>query len=274
MRIEIRGVHKTFVSRGHQVAALGRTELSIGSGEFVTLLGPSGCGKTTLLRIVAGLEQADGGEVTFVGERRPDQPLTTMVWQNYALFPWRTVIDNVAFALEMRGVPRVRRHRAAQPLLHLVGLQGFEHLYPEELSGGMKQRVALARALCADPAVLLMDEPLAALDAQTRLLMQGELLRIWERYRKTVLYVTHSLEEAVFLADRVAIMTRRPGRIKAVMAVDLPRPRTLDAMRTPQAHALTDRCWDLLKEELPMPPATAARAASEQGAAGRVAPSA
>ncbi len=155
----------------------------------------------------------------------------------------------------MRRMSRRERYEIAQTLINVVGLKGFEHHFPDELSGGMKQRVALARALCADPAVLLMDEPLAALDAQTRMLIKVELLRIWERYRKTVLYVTHSLDEAVFLADRVVVMSQRPGRIKEIVPVTLPRPRTLDMMRSAAAHEITDYCWQLLRDELTLAPA-------------------
>lgn len=197
---------------------------SVREGEFFCILGPSGCGKTTLLRIIAGLEDYEG-EVLLKGEKieKPGRD-RVLVFQDYALFPWRTVIGNVLFGIESK----LQRHealRVAKEMLRLVGLEGFENSYPHELSGGMKQRVALARALVCEPELLLMDEPLSALDAQTRMEMQVELVRIWQRTKKTIVYVTHSIEEAVFLADRILILSKRPAKLKALLDVKLERPR-------------------------------------------------
>ncbi len=249
MRIFAKGISKTYAARGREVVALRETSLEVRDGEFLTLLGPSGCGKSTLLQIIGGLEAASAGAVAFEGKRVGEGPVTTMVWQRYALFPWRTVRDNVAFGCEVRGTPRAARRAQAQKFIDIVGLKGFETAYPHELSGGMQQRAALARAICNDPDILLMDEPLAALDAQTRAFMQIELLRIWDQLRKTVVYVTHSIEEAVLLGDRIAVMTARPGRIKEIIPVTLPRPRTLAMLTTREFHELSDRAWTSIKEE-------------------------
>lgn len=249
MKIAALGVTKSYRARGREIFALKEASLEVREGEFLTLLGPSGCGKSTLLQIIAGMEKASSGNVTFAGERKGTGPVSTMVWQRYALFPWRVIKDNVAFGCEMRGMPRAERQARAQHFIESVGLKGFETAYPHELSGGMQQRAALARALCNDPDVLLMDEPLAALDAQTRAVMQIELLRIWSQHRKTVIYVTHSIDEAVLLGDRIAIMTARPGRIKEIIPVTLPRPRSLDMITDPEFHALSDRAWNSIKEE-------------------------
>jgi NitT/TauT family transport system ATP-binding protein len=249
MRILATGISKTYAARGRDVFALRQADLEVRDGEFLTLLGPSGCGKSTLLQIIGGMETASAGTVTFDGVRGGEGPVTTMVWQRYALFPWRTVRDNVAFGCEVRGMSRTDRHARAQRFIDIVGLNGFEAAYPHELSGGMQQRTALARAICNDPNILLMDEPLAALDAQTRAVMQIELLKIWDQFRKTVVYVTHSIEEAVLLGDRIAVMTARPGRVKEIIEVSLPRPRTLDMLTMPGFHALADRAWNSIKEE-------------------------
>jgi len=247
VRIHVSNVEKIYQARGRSVHALDRTSLDVGDNEFVTLLGPSGCGKSTLLQIIAGSDGATRGEVTFSGKRRSSGPVTTMVWQKYALFPWRTVSRNLAFGCEVRGVPRAETANRIRHFIDVVGLKGFESAYPHELSGGMQQRVALARALCNDPEILLMDEPLAALDAQTRTLMQIELLRIWELYKKTVVYVTHSIDEAVLLGDRIAVMAARPGRIKEIIPVDLPRPRTLDMVTSRAFHEIADRAWTSIR---------------------------
>jgi NitT/TauT family transport system ATP-binding protein len=226
-RVVIDHVTKIFRKEtGHEVTALDDVSLEIRGKEFVCFVGPSGCGKTTLLRIVAGLETATSGRVLLSGEeiRGPD-PKRGMVFQEYSLFPWRTVIDNIAFGLEMQGVPREERRRRAKEYLNLVNLEQFGLAYPNELSGGMRQRVAIARALANDPEILLMDEPFGALDAQTRNKMQGELLEIWEETKKTVIFVTHSVDEAVYLADRIVVLSARPGRIKEVIEVGLARPR-------------------------------------------------
>ncbi len=227
MRIVLDRVAQTYVDRrGHALQALDRITLTAADEEFVALLGPSGCGKSTLLNIVAGLLPPSEGEVFFEGlPVPPSRPTTAMVFQEFALFPWRTVQGNVEFGLEEIGVAAAERRRRARAYLELTGLTGFEAKYPHQLSGGMRQRVGIARALAVDPVVLLMDEPFSALDAQTRQLMQEELLGIWERTRKTILYVTHNIQEAVYMADRVVVLSRRPGRVLAEVPVALGRPR-------------------------------------------------
>ncbi|MDD1729543.1 MAG: ABC transporter ATP-binding protein [Methanospirillum sp.] len=211
---------------GAQVQAIGGVSLSIADDEFVSFVGPSGCGKTTLLRIIAGLDQASSGEVLVDGNRiTGPNPKVGMVFQEYSLFPWRTILDNVAFGPEMRGMSRKGRYDLARRYISLVGLDQFEKSYPFELSGGMRQRVAIARALANDPDLLLMDEPFGALDAQTRNKMQSELLDIWDRSKKTILFVTHSVDEAVYLSDRIVVMSSRPGQIRKVIEVTIPRPR-------------------------------------------------
>ena len=209
-----------------EVVALGGITLDVEQGEFLVFLGPSGCGKSTLLQIIAGLEEPASGTIE-VSKSMDGHKQTGMVFQEYALFPWRTVMENIVFGPEVRSVSRGEREANAQRLIELVHLRGFEHRYPHELSGGMRQRVALARALANDPAVLLFDEPLASLDAQTRKVLQVELVRIWQETKRTFIYVTHALEEAVFFGDRVVLFTARPGRIKEIVPVRLPRPRSI-----------------------------------------------
>ena len=211
---------------GSRLVVLENLSLDVKDKEFVCILGSSGCGKTTLLRMIAGLDNAESGSVVLDGEEiRGPNPKVGMVFQEYSLFPWRTVIDNIAFGLEMRGMPKEERHRVAEEYLELVNLSQFRDSFPSELSGGMRQRVAVARALALDPVVLLMDEPFGALDAQTRNKLQIELLEIWEKTKKTVVFITHSVDEAVFLADRIVVMTPRPGRICQIFEIPLPRPR-------------------------------------------------
>jgi NitT/TauT family transport system ATP-binding protein len=227
MDLRIAHLSKEFISAaGEKVTALQDINLDISDREFVCLLGPSGCGKTTLLRIIAGLDGATTGSITIDGESiiKPDRKMA-MIFQEYSLYPWRNVIDNITFGLEVKGQGKTERYNEAQHYLDLVGLAGFEKSFPYELSGGMRQRVALARALAVDPAVLLMDEPFGALDAQTRNLMQREILEIWEKTKKTIIFVTHSVDEAVFLSDRIVVMTPRPGRIQEIIPILLPRPR-------------------------------------------------
>jgi NitT/TauT family transport system ATP-binding protein len=249
-KITITNLGKRYRSRQGEIVALAQVNLAVEPGEFMCIVGPSGCGKSTLLRLVAGISTYDTGEMTLTGVASQSRPLTAMVFQEYALFPWRTVVDNVAFGLEMCNIASQTRRTIAQEYLAKVGLAGFAQAYPHQLSGGMKQRAAIARALATDPAILLMDEPFAALDAQTRYLMQEELLRIWEADRKTVVYITHSLEEAVMLGDRVALMTARPGRIKQLYSIDLPRPRTLSLRTTTRFNQLVQMIWDDLVEEV------------------------
>lgn len=233
-----------------EVPAIVNFDLTIAEGEFVCLVGPSGCGKSTFLRVLAGLDSLSGGEARIVPGPDRRRPLNNVVFQEYAIFPWKTVLQNVAFGLEMRGVPRVERLEIASTWLAKVGLKRFASYYPAQISGGMKQRVSIARALANDPEVLLMDEPLGALDAQTRAVLQEELLRLWEESHKTVLYVTHSIEEAVLLGDRVVLMTAHPGTNKSEFHVDLPRPRDLSATATARYAELTGAIWDDLRDEV------------------------
>ena len=229
MILELRNVGKVWsIERtGERVVALESVSLDVAEGELLILLGPSGCGKSTLLQIIAGLEPLSSGEIRFPAAGAGNGKRTSMVFQDYALFPWRTVLGNVSFGPEVRGVARATRDANAHRLIELVNLKGFEHRYPHELSGGMRQRVALARALANDPKILLFDEPLAALDAQTRRVLQDELLRIWAETGKTFIYVTHSLTEAVLLGSRIVLMSTSPGRVKRIIDVPLPRPRHL-----------------------------------------------
>jgi NitT/TauT family transport system ATP-binding protein len=249
-KIVARSAEKRFPTRQGWMTALHGFDLEVEEGEFLCLVGPSGCGKSTFLRILAGLDHATGGVVSITPGPDPRQPLANVVFQEYAVFPWKTVLHNVAFGLEMRGVARAERERTARRWIDKVALTRFADYYPEQLSGGMKQRVSIARALANDPQVLLMDEPLGALDAQTRAVLQEELLRLWEESRKTVLYVTHSIDEAVFLGDRVVVMTAHPGTVKTVIEVDLPRPRDLGVMATPAFAALTGAVWETLRDEV------------------------
>lgn len=224
--ISLEKIGKTYQAHAEKVLALENVNLEAEFGEFVCLLGVSGCGKSTLLQIVAGLEPPSTGRVSLNGEPivNPHRD-ASVVFQEHGLFPWMTARANIAFNLKARGVPAAERMKVANELIEIVGLTGFEEKYPHELSGGMRQRVGIARALTTKPKILLMDEPFGALDAQTRQIMQTELLRVWELHRSTVLFVTHSIDEAVYLADRIVIMTPRPGRIRRVVTVDLPRPR-------------------------------------------------
>src|SRR3990170_169302 len=250
MRVIVDRLSKTYRDRGGpELAALEEIALTVEPEEFVAVLGPSGCGKSTLLGIMAGLLPATSGQVFFEGERRDDQPLTATVFQEFALFPWRTVRGNVEFGLEeLRAAPEERRRRVAR-FIAMTGLEGFEAKFPHQLSGGMRQRVGIARALAVDPAVLLMDEPFSALDAQTRQLLQIELLSIWDRTRKTILYVTHNIQEAVFMADRVAVLSRRPGRLIAVVPVGLGRPRSEAMLGDARFLQTTDLIWGLIKAD-------------------------
>ena len=231
--------------------ALRGIDLTIERGEFISVVGPSGCGKTTFLRIVAGLEHATGGEVMLDGRvvREPGGD-RGFVFQNDSLLPWRTVFTNAIVGREMAGAIGPEDRKRTMELLKLVGLEGFENYHPRQLSGGMRQRVNLARALAIDPEILLMDEPFAALDAQTREIMQSELLRIWERGQKTVLFVTHQIDEAVYLSDRVLVFARRPGRLQEEVKITLPRPRSLDIKRTPEFVAIVDRIWRLIEDDV------------------------
>jgi NitT/TauT family transport system ATP-binding protein len=251
-KIEIRDVEHVYQSDFSSVPALASMNLTVNDGEFVALLGPSGCGKSSLLRIVAELLRPTAGSVQIYSSTNKENgaPKTALVFQEYALFPWRTVLENVAFSLEMRGVPRAERLTQARDVLGRVGLESFSAAYPHQLSGGMRQRVGIARALAAQPEVLLMDEPFGALDAQTRTILQEELLRVWESERKTVLYVTHSIDEAVYMSDRVVLLTARPGRIKAEYSVELPRPRNMEMRGWNSYTKMSLDIWACLREEV------------------------
>lgn len=225
--LEIRDLGQSFArDEKTRLKVLEHLSLDVSDKEFVCILGSSGCGKTTLLRLIAGLDEAESGNIVLDGEEiRGPNPKVGFVFQEYSLFPWRTVIDNIAFGLEMKGVPAEERNRIAERYLELVNLTQFRNSYPSELSGGMRQRVAVARALALDPVLLLMDEPFGALDAQTRNMLQKELLEIWEKTKKTIIFITHSVDEAVYLSDRIVVLTPRPGRICKIIPIPLPRPR-------------------------------------------------
>jgi NitT/TauT family transport system ATP-binding protein len=241
------GLNKRFDA----LEALRGIDLSVAPGEFISVVGPSGCGKTTFLRIVAGLETASSGKVLIDGK-----PVTKpgsdrgFVFQNDNLLPWRTVFANAMIGPEVAGRAGPAERKRTLDLLKLVGLEGFEDYHPRQLSGGMRQRVNLARALAIDPDILLMDEPFSALDAQTREIMQTELMRIWEQGRKTVLFVTHQIDEAVFLSDRVLVFARRPGRLQESVDITLPRPRALSIKRTPEFVRYIDHIWRLIEDDV------------------------
>ena len=250
--IEGRNVTLTFRPPNRQpIRALQGFDIDVAEGEFLSILGPSGCGKSTFLNVLLGLIAPDSGDLR-LNDRAIAGPGTdrAMVFQEFGLLPWRTVQANVELGLELKRVPLEARHDISGRLIAMVGLDGFEAHYPHELSGGMKQRVGIARALATDPDVLLMDEPFAALDAQTRDLMQAELLRIWQATRKTVLFVTHQIDEAIFLSDRVVVMTRRPGRTKRIFPVELARPRDYEMRATPEFNELKLEIWHALKDEI------------------------
>jgi NitT/TauT family transport system ATP-binding protein len=246
-KLAVHGLGKAF---GELQVLLG-IELAVARGEFIALVGPSGCGKTTFLRIVAGLEAASSGQVLLDG-RLVSAPGGDrgFVFQSDSLLPWRTVFANAIIGREIAGQVGPAERARTMELLKLVGLEGFEHYHPRQLSGGMRQRVNLARALAIDPQILLMDEPFSSLDAQTREIMQTELMRIWEEGRKTVLFVTHQIDEAVFLADRVLVFARRPGRLRESVAIELPRPRSLAIKRTREFVQYVDHIWRLIEDDV------------------------
>lgn len=253
-KIEIRGINRVFQTRNRkegpkEFVALQDINLKVRKGEFIAIVGPSGCGKSTLLDILAGLAQPTSGSILIDGKKVTGPALDRgIVLQGYALFPWRTVRQNVEFGLEIKKIPKKERKDTSSHFINLVGLDGFSDHFPHELSGGMKQRVAIARALAYDPEVLLMDEPFAAVDAQTRETMQDELLRIWEETGKTIVFVTHSIEEAVFLADRVVVLASNPGSVKEVLDIDLPRPRhNIDIRSSAQFGWIRHKVWELLQ---------------------------
>jgi NitT/TauT family transport system ATP-binding protein len=256
VKIQARQVLRRFqivntLGKKGNISVLEHFDLDIYEGEFMSLLGPSGCGKSTFLNILAGLDKYDGGEILV-----DDAPLKErsfnrgIVFQSYALLPWRTVIKNLEVGLEIRHIEKKERRRIARHYLELVGLTAFENQYPHQLSGGMRQRVAIARVLAYQPDLLLMDEPFAALDAQTRENLQIELLRIWEADKKTILFVTHSIDEAILLSDRVAFMSSQPGHIKEIINIDLPRPRTEDIRNSAEFARIRKNLWGMLQAEV------------------------
>src|SRR5437016_8450839 len=250
-KLTIKDVTVTFQRRrGGSVVAVDRLDLVVRDKEFVCIVGPSGCGKSTLLRVIAGLTRPSSGDVVLNGARVGGPGADRgMVFQSYTLFPWLTVQGNVEFGPRLRGVPESERRAAARRYIQMVGLTGFEHAYPKELSGGMMQRVAIARALANDPEVLLMDEPFGALDAQTRAFMGELLLDIWQKSPKTILFVTHDIDEALFLGDRVCVMTVRPGRFRAEVSLSLPRPRTLEATTSEEFVGAKRRVLAMIRGE-------------------------
>lgn len=246
-KLSVSGLTKSF----GDLTVLDRIALDIAAGEFVCLVGPSGCGKTTFLRIIGGLETAEEGSITIDGDpvKGPGAD-RGFVFQADSMLPWRRVLGNAAIGLEINGRNGAKERSLTRKLLELVGLKGFDTYYPRQLSGGMRQRVNLARALAIDPEVLLMDEPFSGLDAQTREIMQTELLRIWTEGRKTVLFITHQIDEAVYLADRVIVFGRRPGHVQDVVPIDLPRPRDLSIKRDPRFAPLVDRIWKRIEYDV------------------------
>jgi NitT/TauT family transport system ATP-binding protein len=247
--VEVRGLSHVYAGRDGAVPALSDIELTVPAGKFVVIVGPSGCGKTSLLMMLAGLRTPTSGSILCDGRPipSPDPSRVGVVFQEASLYPWLTAVDNVEFPLAIKHAPRDERRSRAEAMLKLVGLDEFGERYPHELSGGMKQRVSIARGLVQDPPVLLMDEPFAALDEQTRMTMGHELLRIWSQTSKTVVFITHSLTEAVYLADEVVVMSARPGRILDHAAIDLPRPRTYEMMATEAFGQLRERIWQQIR---------------------------
>jgi len=254
--VEIQAVsksfHKTVKEQTTEVRALADVSLSIRENEFVSIIGPSGCGKTTLLKMIDGLIPCDSGKILIDGKQvTAPGPDRAVVFQAFALLPWRTVLANVEFSLELRRLPKEDRTKTARDYLRRVGLADFENHYPHELSGGMQQRAGLARALAVNPSILLMDEPFGAVDAQTRQLLQEELLELWQRERKTVIFITHSMDEAVYLSDRVVVMTPRPGKVAEILDVPLRRPRVSEEVRRDAKFVdLTNYIWESLKKAM------------------------
>ena len=262
-KIEVSELSKNFQQAGQKrnpldfapppstVVALDSMNLQVRDGEFFVIVGPSGCGKTTLLRMMAGLELPTAGKITIKRESNSNRPLNNMIFQEQSIFPWMSVEDNIAYGLKMRGVPAEKRREQVWEYMRKVGLEHFSRAYPHQLSGGMKQRVSIARAFANDPEILLMDEPFAALDEQNKLLLQSELNRIWEETRKTVVFITHSIDEALTLGDRIMVMTAQPGKIKAIIEVPFPRPRDVIALKAnPRYGELSFQIWELLRDEV------------------------
>jgi NitT/TauT family transport system ATP-binding protein len=249
-QIDIKNLYIRLGHGKHAFEAVQNISISVQPGEFVCLLGPSGCGKSTLLGALAGHLEPSSGSIQVDGHSlKGPHPDRGLVFQHHTLFPWRKVIDNVAFGLKMKGVPRIERHRRACELLELVGLAGFEQHYPSQLSGGMQQRVEIARVLINHPRVMLMDEPFGALDAQTRSMMQGLLLEVWERIKTTIVFITHDIDEALYLADRILVMSARPGRIIEQVDIAFPRPRQIELLTSDDFIRLKRYCLELLRSQ-------------------------
>jgi NitT/TauT family transport system ATP-binding protein len=250
-KIAVQGLCKSFhLNDGQRVDALQDIDLTIDDGEFVCVIGASGCGKTTLLRIIGGFEQPDAGVVD-VAARSDGDPITSTVFQEESVFPWLTVEANIGYGLKLRGVPEGERRDTVDYFIDKVGLQAFRKAYPAQLSGGMRQRVSVARAFANQPEVLLMDEPFGALDEQTRLVLQDEVLRLWSMHRRTVVFVTHSIDESIALSDRVVVLSARPGRVRAVVPVDIPRPRQVAQLRSqPLYGALYQELWSHIQGDV------------------------
>jgi NitT/TauT family transport system ATP-binding protein len=249
--LEARDVSKEFVTKRGIVKALENVNLQINEGEFFCLIGPSGCGKSTLLNIFAGLERATSGEVLLRGRKiEGPSPERQVVFQQLALFPWMTVIDNISFGLKLKGLSKEERYAIAKKYIEITGLKGFEHAYPKELSGGMQQRVAIARAYAMNPEILLMDEPFGALDAQTREFLQEDILKTWSKDKKTVFFITHDVEEAVFLSTKLGIMSSRPGKIAATLDIKLPIPRDKRIKVSPEFIEYRKKALELLLSQM------------------------
>lgn len=250
VKLKIDNVVKEYEGRGNKTIALNGVDLDIAENEFICVVGPSGCGKSTLLNIIAGLLEPTSGSVFLDGKKIEGTGVERgVVFQEYALFPWRTVMKNVCFPLEMKKIPKQEAEEIAMRYIRSVGLEGFENAYPKELSGGMRQRVAIARAYAADPEVLLLDEPFGALDAQTRVQLQTELLETWQKEKKTCFFITHDVDEAIILAQRVIIMSARPGRIKKIVDIDIPYPRTQATKVEPRFLELKTEIWNEVYQE-------------------------
>ena len=250
IKLKIDNVVKEYEGRNGKTVALNGVNLDIKENEFICVVGPSGCGKSTLLNIIAGLHEPTSGAAYLDGKKIEGTGVERgVVFQQYALFPWRTVLKNVMFPLEMKKTPKAEAEQIAMKYIKAVGLEGFENSYPKELSGGMKQRVAIARAYAADPEVLLLDEPFGALDAQTRVQLQTELLETWQKEKKTCFFITHDVDEAIILAQRVIIMSARPGRIKKIVDIDIPYPRTQETRLSPEFNRLKNEIWGEVYQE-------------------------
>jgi NitT/TauT family transport system ATP-binding protein len=248
--LQASGIKKSYAKNGRPLEILDVERFAAREGEFITIIGPSGCGKSTFLHIMGGFIKAEAGRIEVYGREVSDPgPDRGMMFQEFSLFPWKSVAGNIAWGLEVQGLPKQAIEETVGRYLDMIGLSDFRNHYPAELSGGMKQRTALARVLAFDPKVLLMDEPFGALDAQTRELMQEELMRVWERTRKTIVFVTHDIEEAVYLGDRVVVLTARPGRIREEVKIDLPRPRGLEIKKSIQCHEYRNYIWDMIRSE-------------------------